>query len=60
MKLDHNLLRGIYACGFEKPSIIQSKAVLPIVSGRDIIGQAQAGTGKTAAYGVGTLQRVDQ
>ena len=42
------LLRGIYAYGFEKPSPIQRKSICPILEGKDIIAQAQSGTGKTA------------
>ena len=54
-----DLLRGIYAYGFEKPSPIQSKAIDPIKQGRDIIAQAQSGTGKTAAFTVGALSQVN-
>lgn len=53
------LLRGIYGYGFEKPSPIQSKAIKPIIEGRDIIAQAQSGTGKTATFSIGALSRVD-
>ena len=53
------LLRGIFAYGFENPSPIQKKAILPIVKGRDIIAQAQSGTGKTATFTIGALSRVD-
>jgi translation initiation factor 4A len=53
-----DILRGIYSYGFEKPSPIQSKAILPIQKGLDIIAQAQSGTGKTAAFTVGALSRV--
>jgi translation initiation factor 4A len=59
MHLDENLLRGIYSHGFEKPSAIQSVAIMPIVAGRDIIGQAQSGTGKTGTFGIGALSRID-
>lgn len=59
MDLKEELLRGIYSYGFEKPSLIQQKAILPLISGRDIIGQAQSGTGKTATFSVGVLQRID-
>ena len=59
MHLDENLLRGIYSHGFEKPSAIQSVAIMPIVGGRDIIGQAQSGTGKTGTFGIGALSRID-
>jgi len=59
MNLKEDLLRGIYAYGFEKPSTIQQRAILPIVKGNDTIAQAQSGTGKTATFSIGTLQRVD-
>jgi ATP-dependent RNA helicase len=39
MKLKEELLRGIYGYGFEKPSAIQQRAILPIISGRDVIAQ---------------------
>ena len=45
MGLPDNLLRGIYAHGFEKPSMIQRKAIVPIREGRDVLAQAQSGTG---------------
>ena len=57
--IDSNLLRGIYAYGFEKPSPIQEKAILPLISGRDLIAQAQSGTGKTAAFTIASLQLID-
>ena len=53
------LLRGIYSYGFENPSEIQKKAILPIISGNDTIAQAQSGTGKTGAFSISTLQRID-
>eukprot|EP00933_Yihiella_yeosuensis_P066199 TRINITY_DN7033_c0_g2_i1.p1 TRINITY_DN7033_c0_g2~~TRINITY_DN7033_c0_g2_i1.p1 ORF type:complete len:419 (+),score=89.23 TRINITY_DN7033_c0_g2_i1:82-1257(+) len=57
--LDENLLRGIYSYGFEKPSAIQQRGIKPILDGRDTIGQAQSGTGKTATFSIGCLQRAD-
>jgi translation initiation factor 4A len=57
--LDENLLRGIYSYGFEKPSAIQQRGIKPILDGRDTIGQAQSGTGKTATFVIGCLQRID-
>ena len=57
--INPRLLRGIYAYGFEHPSPIQKKAILPILDGKDIIAQAQSGTGKTGAFVVGALQLVD-
>jgi translation initiation factor 4A len=53
------LLRGIYSYGFEKPSAIQQRGIKPLLSGRDTIGQAQSGTGKTATFVIGALQRID-
>ena len=44
MELPEELLRGIYAYGFEKPSAIQQRAVRPTILGRDLIAQAQSGT----------------
>ena len=59
MNLSNNLIRGIYAYGFEKPSSIQQYGILSIISKRDTIGQAQSGTGKTAAFGIGCLARIN-
>ena len=59
MGLSDNLLRGIYAHGFEKPSTIQTVGIVPLVKGRDILGQAQSGTGKTGTFGIGLLSHVD-
>jgi len=53
------LLRGIYAYNFETPSAIQQRAILPITSGRDVIAQAQSGTGKTATFSISVLQSID-
>lgn len=58
MGLHDNILRGIYAYGFEVPSQIQKKAIIPVIKGRDILAQAQSGTGKTATFLIGTLQRI--
>jgi len=59
MNLQENLLRGIYGYGFERPSVIQQKAVVPFAKGVDLIAQAQSGTGKTATYSIGMLQQID-
>ncbi|KAJ2820886.1 translation initiation factor eIF4A [Coemansia erecta] len=59
MNLDENLLRGIYAYGFERPSAIQQRAIMPVLKGRDVIAQAQSGTGKTATFSISILQKVD-
>jgi translation initiation factor 4A len=58
MELKADLLRGVYAYGFERPSAIQQRAIMPIITGRDCIAQAQSGTGKTATFSVSILQRV--
>lgn len=59
LNLKDDLLRGIYAYGYEYPSTIQQKAILPIIQGRDIVGQAQSGMGKTGTYSIGLLQSVN-
>lgn len=59
MGLSQELLRGIYAYGFERPSAIQQRAIVPILQGRDVIAQAQSGTGKTATFSIGILQSID-
>jgi superfamily II DNA/RNA helicase len=59
LEIDTNLLRGIYAYGFEKPSPIQKKAIKPIIIGKDIVAQAQSGTGKTATFTIGALSHVN-
>ena len=59
LELKDELLRGIYAYGYEKPSSIQQKAILPLIEGRDVIGQAQSGTGKTATFSIAVLQKID-
>lgn len=59
LKLNDNLLRGIYAYGFERPSAIQQRAILPCLLGRDVIAQAQSGTGKTATFSISCLQGID-
>jgi translation initiation factor 4A len=53
------LLRGIYANGFEKPSPIQRKGIMPMLAKRDVIAQAQSGTGKTACFSIGALELID-
>ena len=56
MNLKPDLLRGIYAYGFNKPSAIQQRAIRPILRGRDVIAQSQSGTGKTGCFGISSLQ----
>lgn len=59
MNLREELLHGIYECGFDLPSEIQKRAILPILTKRDCICQAQSGTGKTATFSISLLQTVD-
>jgi ATP-dependent RNA helicase len=59
MGLKEPLLRGIYGFGFEKPSAIQQRAIGQVIKGRDVIAQAQSGTGKTATFSISALQRID-
>jgi len=54
-----DLLRGIFSCAYEKPSPIQQTAIKPILDGSDVLGQAQSGTGKTATFSIGILNRID-
>jgi len=57
--INDNILRGIYSYGFEKPSAIQQKAIPVFLEGKDIIAQAQSGTGKTGAFVIGSLCNID-
>lgn len=59
MNLRDDLLRGIYAYGFEKPSAIQQRGIMPILAGHDTIAQAQSGTGKTATFSISVLQSIN-
>lgn len=59
IEMDNNILRGIYAHGFENPSPIQKKAIKPIILRKDVIAQAQSGTGKTATFSIGALSILD-
>lgn len=59
LNIPNNLLRGIYAYGFENPSEIQKKSIPPMINGNDIIAQAQSGMGKTGSFTIGALSRID-
>jgi translation initiation factor 4A len=59
MNFPENLLRGVYSYGFEKPSKIQQMAIVPIKEGRDVLAQAQSGTGKTFCFVSGSMSRID-
>jgi translation initiation factor 4A len=59
LNLSEPLLRGIYSFGFEEPSEIQRKAILPIIENKDLIAQAHSGCGKTGTFAIGTLQKIN-
>ena len=59
LNINDELLRGIYAYGFEKPSSIQYKGIPKIVAGKDLIAQSQSGTGKTGSFTIGVLNKID-
>lgn len=60
LEIKEALLRGVYSYGFENPSAIQQRAILPAVKGRDVIAQAQSGTGKTATFAISVLERINE
>lgn len=57
--ISDKLLRGIYSLGFEKPTMVQANSIIPLSLGLDCIFQAQSGTGKTGAFVIGALNRVE-
>ena len=59
LQIDDRILRAVTDMGFEEASPIQAKAIPVQMEGLDIIGQAQTGTGKTAAFGIPLLQKID-
>ncbi|MGN0316679.1 MAG: DEAD/DEAH box helicase [Lachnospira sp.] len=59
LNIDERIIRAIDDCGFEEASPIQAQAIPVICNGQDVVGQAQTGTGKTAAYTIPMLQRID-
>lgn len=59
MGLKPELLKGMYAAGFERPSAIQQRAIVPVLNKRDVIAQAQSGTGKSSTLSVLALQMCD-
>lgn len=59
LPINDNIKRAIADMGFEEPSPIQSQSIPVILSGKDVIGQAQTGTGKTAAFSIPILEMVD-
>jgi len=59
MKLDPLILRGVEKMGFTKPSPIQEQTIGPLMGGRDVIGQAKTGSGKTVAFSLPLLHSID-
>ena len=59
LQIDDRILRAVEDMGFEEASPIQAKAIPVVLEGKDIVGQAQTGTGKTAAYSIPMLQKID-
>ena len=59
LHLSENILKAVEKAGFEKPSPIQELTIPLALEGKDVIGQAQTGTGKTAAFGLPTLDKID-
>jgi ATP-dependent RNA helicase DeaD len=57
--LSEPLLKAITEIGYEAPTPIQEKTIPPMLAGRDLIGQAQTGTGKTAAFAIPILEKID-
>lgn len=57
--LSEQIIKAVTNMGFEEATPIQSKAIPVVMSGKDVIGQAQTGTGKTAAFGIPLLEKVD-
>ena len=60
LNINENILRGVYSYGFEKPSAIQVSSIPKMIDGKDLIAQAQSGTGKTGAFSIGTLCKIDE
>ena len=58
LSLDKKIVTALTAMGFEEPSPIQSQTIPLVLSGTDVIGQAQTGTGKTAAFGIPIIQNI--
>ena len=59
LDINQNIKKAIAEMGFEEPSPIQAKSIPVILEGKDVIGQAQTGTGKTAAFSIPILEKID-
>ena len=60
MQLSKKVLNAVRDMGFEEPSPIQAQTIPLALEGHDVIGQAQTGTGKTAAFGIPTIEQIDE
>ncbi len=60
LPLTFEVMKGIKELGFTDLFPIQAQAIIPLLQGKDVIGQAQTGTGKTAAFGIPMVERIDQ
>ena len=58
--LSSDVLKAVTSMGFEEPTPIQSKTIPVLLAGKDVIGQAQTGTGKTAAFGIPIIEKIDK
>ena len=59
LELDKKIVQALTDMGFEEPSPIQAATIPLVLDGNDVIGQAQTGTGKTAAFGIPLVQSID-
>ena len=59
LPISDDIKRSVVEIGFEEPSPIQAQSIPVILTGKDVIGQAQTGTGKTAAFSIPVLEMVD-
>ena len=60
MNIPVAMLEGIFNYGWEKPSPIQQKSIVPLMQGKDVIAQAQSGTGKTGAFSIGSISSANE
>ena len=58
LNISESIINALNEMGFEEPTPIQAEAIPVAMDGRDMIGQAQTGTGKTAAYGIPVLEKI--
>ncbi|MGD8749108.1 MAG: DEAD/DEAH box helicase [Balneolaceae bacterium] len=59
LNIDESVLKGLEDMGFEHPTPVQQKCITPLLNEQDVVGQAQTGTGKTAAFGIPVVQKTD-